>query len=167
MEIAEISDAQLKADILIESLYWIRTHRGSHLGVIVDESLTEEGEGSSTLMQDIMMLEMLGVKTTLIRGECQRYLKRVVEGLHLDKLVVLLGTLDPIGFGSMSLNEFKVMVDSHQINSDLASRLAPAMQLLEQGLVDKVHLIDGSVKHSTLLEIYTNEGVGMLVTQDG
>jgi acetylglutamate kinase len=39
------------------------------------------------------------------------------------------------------------------------------LETLDQG-VRKVHIIDGRLRHSLLLEIYTNRGVGTEIVKD-
>jgi acetylglutamate kinase len=36
-----------------------------------------------------------------------------------------------------------------------------------KGGVNSAHIIDGRVEHAVLLEIFTDEGVGTLITTDG
>ena len=45
------------------------------------------------------------------------------------------------------------------IGAGMLPKLSSAFNALEAG-VHKVHMIDGRVKHSLLLEIFTDEGVG-------
>jgi acetylglutamate kinase len=45
------------------------------------------------------------------------------------------------------------------ISSGMLPKIRSAFAALEAG-VRKVHIIDGRVKHSLLLEIFTDEGVG-------
>ncbi|HIA19163.1 MAG TPA: acetylglutamate kinase, partial [Planctomycetaceae bacterium] len=39
------------------------------------------------------------------------------------------------------------------------------LETLEQG-VGKVHIIDGRIRHSLLLEVYTTEGIGTQLIQE-
>ena len=45
------------------------------------------------------------------------------------------------------------------ISSGMLPKIRSAFSALDAG-VNKVHIIDGRVKHSLLLEIFTTEGVG-------
>lgn len=60
-----------------------------------------------------------------------------------------------------SLNREKAqqMMASGQIDSGMIPKVEACLQTLERG-VRKIHIIDGRLRHSLLLEIYTNTGVG-------
>jgi acetylglutamate kinase len=51
------------------------------------------------------------------------------------------------------------LVESGTISSGMLPKIRSAFSALDAG-VNKVHIIDGRVKHSLLLEIFTTEGVG-------
>lgn len=51
------------------------------------------------------------------------------------------------------------MIASGQIESGMIPKVEACLQTLDRG-VSKVHIIDGRLRHSLLLEIYTNKGVG-------
>ena len=44
-------------------------------------------------------------------------------------------------------------------------KLESAVRALEAG-VGRVHLVDGRVEHSLVLELFTPEGVGTMITRD-
>jgi acetylglutamate kinase len=50
-------------------------------------------------------------------------------------------------------------IESGVISDGMIPKMNSAFKALSSG-VNKVHLIDGRVKHSLLLEIFTDEGVG-------
>ena len=60
-----------------------------------------------------------------------------------------------------SLNRAKAasLVDAGIVSSGMVPKIRSAFAALDAG-VNKVHIIDGRVKHSLLLEIFTKEGVG-------
>jgi acetylglutamate kinase len=72
-----------------------------------------------------------------------------VQGIMADG--VLLQTLDQ--------DLAKRYVDSGVISEGMIPKISSAFTALAAG-VGKVHMIDGRVKHSLLLEIFTDEGVG-------
>jgi acetylglutamate kinase len=51
------------------------------------------------------------------------------------------------------------LIQKGVINSGMLPKIRSAFEALEAG-VQKVHIIDGRVKHSLLLEIFTDEGIG-------
>jgi len=50
-------------------------------------------------------------------------------------------------------------IKSHVINNGMIPKIRSAFDALHAG-VNKVHLIDGRIKHSLLLEIFTDTGIG-------
>ena len=58
----------------------------------------------------------------------------------------------------------EALVDEGVISSGMLPKIRSAFDALDAG-VNKVHIIDGRVKHSLLLEIFTDEGVGTEVMQ--
>ena len=51
------------------------------------------------------------------------------------------------------------MIASGQIESGMIPKVEACLETLDRG-VRKIHIIDGRLRHSLLLEIYTNQGVG-------
>jgi acetylglutamate kinase len=55
--------------------------------------------------------------------------------------------------------EARELIASGVIESGMIPKVEACLETLERG-VGKVHIIDGRLRHSLLLEIYTNRGVG-------
>ena len=51
------------------------------------------------------------------------------------------------------------------VGGGMIPKLESAVRALEAG-VDRVHLVDGRVEHSLVLELFTPEGVGTMITRD-
>ncbi|MEX0938260.1 MAG: acetylglutamate kinase [Pirellulales bacterium] len=76
-----------------------------------------------------------------------------VNGVRIDKN-------DPESLvHSLTDEEARAMIDSGQIETGMIPKVEACLETLDQG-VRKVHIIDGRLRHSLLLEIYTNRGVG-------
>lgn len=60
---------------------------------------------------------------------------------------------------SLSASEARELIDSGIIDSGMIPKVEACLETLGRG-VGKVHIIDGRLRHSLLLEIYTTEGVG-------
>ena len=60
---------------------------------------------------------------------------------------------------SIYKEDARQLIESGVITDGMIPKIRSAFEALDAG-VQKVHLIDGRVKHSLLLEIFTNEGVG-------
>ncbi|MDO5049925.1 MAG: acetylglutamate kinase [Actinomycetaceae bacterium] len=63
----------------------------------------------------------------------------------------------------MNLTKLKELMPS--LASGMIPKMDAAAQALEGG-VNRVHIIDGRQPHSMLLEVFTNQGVGTMITRD-
>ena len=81
-----------------------------------------------------------------------------VNGVRLDKE-------DPESLiHSLDGDASHKMIESGQIASGMIPKVEACLQSLDRG-VGKVHIIDGRLRHSLLLEIYTNKGVGTQIVR--
>ena len=60
---------------------------------------------------------------------------------------------------SLTADQAQQMIASGQIDAGMIPKVEACLETLNKG-VRKIHIIDGRLRHSLLLEIYTNEGVG-------
>lgn len=60
---------------------------------------------------------------------------------------------------SLSETQARELISSGQIGAGMIPKVEACLQTLDRG-VGKVHIIDGRLRHSLLLEVYTSEGVG-------
>jgi acetylglutamate kinase len=93
--------------------------------------------------------------------------------LHAEKLIVLTDTsgiwLDRNNpeskAASLSVSQCKTLIDSGVIDSGMIPKVDACLTCLAAG-VPKTHIIDGRLRHSLLLEIYTDSGVGTEIVKD-
>ena len=91
----------------------------------------------------------------------------VAQSLGADKLVylsdvsgVLADKDDPDSLlHTLTATEAKKLIEEGIIGSGMIPKVEACLETLDRG-VGKVHIIDGRLRHSLLLEIYTNKGVG-------
>ncbi len=91
----------------------------------------------------------------------------VAEALQAEKLVFLSDVNgvrrqkdDPESLvHSLSGCEARQMIRSGAIEAGMIPKIEACLEILEKG-VGKVHIIDGRLRHSLLLEVYTSKGVG-------
>lgn len=67
---------------------------------------------------------------------------------------------------SLNAEAANEMISSRAIESGMIPKVQACLETLEQG-VNKVHIIDGRLRHSLLLEIYTSKGVGTEIVKNG
>ena len=55
------------------------------------------------------------------------------------------------------------MIDKGKINGGMIPKTLSCIEAIDAG-VKRVHIIDGRIPHSILLEIFTNTGIGTMIT---
>ncbi|MEH6577463.1 MAG: acetylglutamate kinase [Amphritea sp.] len=93
---------------------------------------------------------------------------KVAEVLKAEKLILLTniaGLLDKDGniLTGLSTEQVDDLIDDGTIYGGMLPKIGCALSAVKSG-VNSVHIIDGRVEHSCLLEIFTDEGVGTLIT---
>ena len=66
---------------------------------------------------------------------------------------------------SLTATSARELIASGAIEAGMIPKVEACVETLEKG-VRKVHIIDGRLRHSLLLEIYTNQGVGTELVQE-
>ncbi|MGH7272165.1 MAG: acetylglutamate kinase [Polyangiaceae bacterium] len=94
---------------------------------------------------------------------------KVAEALKAEKLI-LLTDVEAVRTGegelarSLSAAQAAQLVDRGVIHSGMIPKVQCGLEALAGG-VDKVHMLDGRVKHAVLLEIFTDQGIGTEMTR--
>lgn len=92
----------------------------------------------------------------------------VATALKAEKLVYLSDVEGILVNGSLvstlTKDEARTMIDRGDIFGGMIPKVTSAFETLGTG-VQKVHIVDGRVKHSLLLEIFTDEGIGTQMIQ--
>jgi acetylglutamate kinase len=100
--------------------------------------------------------ELYNINADIVAGE-------IAAALKSEKLLYLSDVEGVVANGkfipSLSEDEAKVFVEKGCINGGMIPKVRSAFKALDAG-VKKVHIIDGRVTHSLLLEIFTDEGIG-------
>jgi acetylglutamate kinase len=95
-----------------------------------------------------------GAVAAAVKAEKLVYLSDVVGVLVNEKLV-----------STLTRSQAEAYIDDGAIFGGMIPKVISAFETLSRG-VKKVHLIDGRVKHSLLLEIFTDEGIGTQMVHD-
>ena len=82
-----------------------------------------------------------------------------VDGLYLD--FEDKGSL----ISRMTLTEAREMVDSGTLNKGMIPKMNAIVNALEAG-VPRAHMLNGTVPHALLLEMFTDKGVGTMIVRD-
>lgn len=98
---------------------------------------------------------------------------RIASELRAEKLVILSdvpGVLrdpaDPDSLISMlTKSEAIQLIEDGVISDGMIPKIEACLETLRHG-VRKVHIVDGNLRHSLLLEIYTSQGIGTVIVDD-
>ena len=93
---------------------------------------------------------------------------KVAEVLMAEKLILLTniaGLLDKKGkvLTGLSTAQVDTLIEDGTIYGGMLPKIDCALSAVKSG-VNTAHIIDGRVEHACMLEIFTNEGVGTLIT---
>jgi acetylglutamate kinase len=66
---------------------------------------------------------------------------------------------------SLTATQAKELIRTGAIEAGMIPKVEACLETLDRG-IRKIHIIDGRQRHSLLLEIYTNKGVGTEITKD-
>ncbi|UTW11263.1 acetylglutamate kinase [Marinobacterium rhizophilum] len=93
---------------------------------------------------------------------------KIAEVLQAEKLVLLTniaGLLDKDGklLTGLSTRQVDALIEDGTIYGGMLPKIDCALSAVKNG-VNSAHIIDGRVEHSCMLEIFTDEGVGTLIT---
>ena len=88
----------------------------------------------------------------------------IAKSLRADKVIFLTDMLGVLGANGELLESIKTsqveeLIESGVISGGMIPKIKSCVECLHSG-VKKVHIIDGRVEHSLLLELFTNDGVG-------
>lgn len=88
----------------------------------------------------------------------------VAKAIKADKVIFLTDTLGVLGadgelLESIKTQEVEGLINQGVISGGMIPKILSCVDCLNSG-VKKVHIIDGRVEHSLLLELFTSDGVG-------
>jgi len=98
---------------------------------------------------------------------------KVAAAVKADKLVMMSDThgifAEPgkveTRFSRLSIRQVRKLVEDGIIHGGMLPKVDACLEALDAG-VQNTHIIDGSFLHSLLLEIYTDKGIGTLITRE-
>jgi len=67
---------------------------------------------------------------------------------------------------ALSLVEAEQLIAVERLTSGMIPKVAACARALRNG-VPRAHILNGTVPHAVLLEVYTDEGIGTMITADG
>ena len=93
---------------------------------------------------------------------------KVAEVLGAEKLILLTNTTGILNqsdelLTGLSLADVKNLIADGTISGGMLPKVACATEALKGGL-SSVHIINGTIEHAVLLELFTDQGIGTLIT---
>ena len=93
---------------------------------------------------------------------------QLAQTLKAEKLIMMTntqGVLNQKGelLSKLSTKDIDTLCESGVISGGMLPKISPALDAAKNG-ANNVHIIDGRLKHALLLEIFTHEGVGTMIT---
>ena len=67
---------------------------------------------------------------------------------------------------SLTAQQAQELIESGAVDAGMIPKVQACLETLNQG-VRKVHIIDGRIRHSLLLEVYTSKGIGTEIIKNG
>lgn len=109
--------------------------------------------------------ESYNINSDLVAGH-------LASALDADKLILLTnveGILAKAGdknslISTLTIDEAKKMMDKKRIDGGMLPKVNSCINALKRG-VRRTHILDGRVPHALLLEIFTDKGIGTMVTK--
>jgi acetylglutamate kinase len=108
--------------------------------------------------------ESYNINADSVAGE----LARVLGAEKLILLTNISGVQDKDGnvLSGLSIKQVDNLIADNTLQGGMLPKVQCALNAVKGG-VNSAHIIDGRVEHAVLLEIFTDEGVGTLITADG
>ena len=99
--------------------------------------------------------------------------KAIAEAVHAEKLAFLSDIEgvykdkdDPSSLISeLHVDEAQKLIDDGYVGGGMIPKLKNCIDAIEEG-VNRVHILDGRIPHSLLLEIFTNKGIGTAILRE-
>ncbi len=83
-----------------------------------------------------------------------------VEGLYRE-----FGKEDSL-IDSMSVEDLRDLLETGNVSAGMLPKLRSCIEALDNG-VSQAHILDGRIQHAVLLEVFTPEGIGTMITPGG
>ena len=132
---------------------------------------------NTSLLELLMKNEMIPVIAPIGMGErgelyninADSVASAIAVALKAEKLVYLSDIegvmVDGARVPSLNKSQSNTLIAEGKIYGGMIPKVQSAFEAIESG-VKKVHFIDGRIKHSLLLEVFTSDGIGTEITSE-
>lgn len=109
--------------------------------------------------------ETLNINADLVAGELAAALSAAKLVLLTDVEGVLADVSDPSTLiSTLTLNEAQAMIAEGRVDKGMIPKLQACLTAVSRG-VERAHIIDGRKPNALLIEIFTDQGIGTMVTR--
>lgn len=109
--------------------------------------------------------ETLNINADLVAGELAAALSAAKLVLLTDIEGVLADVSDPSTLiSTLTLNEAQAMIAEGRVDKGMIPKLQACLTAVSRG-VERAHIIDGRKPNALLIEIFTDQGIGTMVTR--
>ncbi len=96
---------------------------------------------------------------------------KIAGKLKAEKIIFLtdtLGVLDKNNnlISTLEKNKIKNLIEDGVIRGGMLPKVGACIEAVEEGC-KKAHIIDGRIEHSLLLEVFTSDGIGTVIKEEG
>ena len=176
---SSLDEAQRKAEVLIEALPYIQKFNRKIIVVKYGGSAMADTELQRSVIQDVTLLKLVGFKPIIVHGggkAISTWVKKTgkeaqfVNGLRVTDAETM--EIAEMVLGRVS-KDLVTMVQALGVkavgisgkDSGMLPKLSNCTEAVRGG-VNRVHILDGRVPHSLLLEIFTTQGNGTMFYDD-
>lgn len=109
--------------------------------------------------------ESLNINADHVAGELAVALKaeKYILLTDVEGIYRLENSREPVFLSAIRGTEAREMIRKGQINGGMIPKVESCLQVIEHG-ISRAHIIDGRIPHSILLEVFTDRGIGTMVT---
>lgn len=107
------------------------------------------------------------VNADLVAGEIAAALKaeKVIFLTDVDGLYADFSDKSSL-ISALTFTQAENMLESGHLESGMIPKVGACVHALREG-VERAHILNGTIPHALLLEVYTDAGVGTMITRDG
>src|SRR5438270_360619 len=165
-----------RAKVLVEALPYIKRFHGQIVVIKVGGNAIEHARDETLL--DVVLLRYVGMQPVLIHGggpeitamserlglkaEFKNGLRITDENTMEVVKMVLTGKVSPDLVAVLSKDDARQRIEKGEVTGGMIPKLEACLRALDG--VPFAHIVDGRTKHALLLELFTEAGIGTMVT---
>ena len=156
-----------RADILVEALPYIRRFFNKTVVIKYGGHAMADEELKDNFARDVVLMKYIGINPVVVHGggpQIGRLLKKLgkeskfVQGMRVTDVPGVLDRNEAL-IQAMDDRMTRQMIEEGTIAGGMFPKVKCCLKALRAG-VKKAHIVDGRLKHTILLEMFTDQGTG-------